>query len=542
MSRIVIDPVTRIEGHLKIEVELDGDTVVDAWSSGTLFRGIELILKGRQPQDASLLTQRLCGVCTYVHAVASIRCVEDSGKIAVPANARILRNLMMGAQYVHDHPIHFYHLHGTDWVDVTSALTADPAATATLAKQVSANAPTIDFAAAQTTLVNATKNGQLGPFGGTYGGHPAYRLSPEENLLLVAHYLLAIRQQTKAARLHALFGAKNPHPQTLIAGGLTCKNELTAARITEFRTLLGEMRSFIDNVYLPDVALAASKYKPYGAIGGFGNYLTYGDFPQTDVEPDSYLFPRGYVYGRDLGNVRDVNPGYIYEHVQHSWYDGATPDHPATGKTAPKLTAYDTGDRYSWLKAPRYGGEPMEVGPLARVLIAYAKGVAAVKTAVDGLLEKTGLGLADLHSTLGRVAARAIETKVIADAMDGWLGQLQTGQPTSVTGTIPAKGMGMGLSEAPRGALGHWIDMVDGKINNYQMVVPSTWNLGPRCAAGKRGPVEEALVGTKVADPARPIEILRVVHSYDPCLACAVHVIDGRRARGPCAATASCKD
>jgi [NiFe] hydrogenase large subunit len=531
MSRIVIDPVTRIEGHLKIEVELDGDTVVDAWSSGTLFRGIELVLKGRQPQDAWLITQRLCGVCTHVHSVASVRCVEDSGRVSIPANARILRNLLMGTQWIHDHPIHFYHLHGVDWVDVPSALSADAAATAALAKKVSPNAPTIDFAATKSTLATSTKNGQLGPFGGGYAGHPSYALSPEENLLLVAHYLLAIRQQTKAARMHALFGAKNPHLQSLQVGGLTCKNELTTANIAAFKTLLTEMRDFIKNVYLPDVALVASRYGAWGKIGGFGNYLAYGEFPQTDVEPDSFLFPRGYIWDRDLSNPRAVDMGYVYEHVRHSWYDGTTPEHPAVGKTNPKQTSYDTADRYSWLKAPRYGGEPMEVGPLARVLIAYAKGVTAVKTAVDQFLSSTGLAVSDLHSTLGRVAARALETQVVADAMDGWVGQLQAGQPVASSGTIPAKGMGMGLSEAPRGALGHWIDMVDGKISNYQMVVPSTWNLGPRCAAGKRGPVEEALIGTKVADPARPIEVLRVVHSYDPCLACAVHVIDTKRSR-----------
>jgi [NiFe] hydrogenase large subunit len=279
-------------------------------------------------------------------------------------------------------------------------------------------------------------------------------------------------------------------------------------------------------VYLPDVLLVAGRYRDWAGIGGFSNYLAYGEYPQTEVEPDSFLFPRGFIYNRQLDNPRAVNMGYVYEHVTHSWYDGTSPSHPAVGETKPKLTGYDTTGRYSWLKAPRYGGEPMEVGPLARVLIAYAKGVSAVKTAVDDLLKATGLVAADLHSTLGRVAARAIETKVVADAMDGWLGQLQTGQPISTAGAIPAKGMGMGLNEAPRGALGHWIDMADGKISNYQMVVPSTWNLGPRCAAGKRGPVEEALIGTKVADPSRPIEVLRVVHSYDPCLACAVHVID----------------
>jgi len=526
MSRIVIDPITRIEGHLKVEVELSGDTVVDAWSSGTLFRGIELILKGRQPQDAWLFTQRACGVCTYVHGVTSVRCVEDSGKVAIPANARVLRNLLMGAQWVHDHPIHFYHLHGVDWIDVVSALSADATATATLAKSVSPNAPAMDFAASKNTLAASTKNGQLGPFGGTYPGHPAYRLTPEENLLLVTHYIYAIRQQTKAARMHAMFGAKNPHLQTLQVGGLTCANELTAAKITSFRALLTEMRDFINNVYLPDVALVASRYKDWGAVGGFGHYMAFGEFPQTDVEPDSLFLPRGLIWNRDLANPKPVDPGFIYEHIQRSWYDGSAPNHPSAGKTVPKQTTYDTADRYSWLKAPRYGGEPMEVGPLARVLVAYAKGTAVVKSAVDTLLGKTGLGVADLHSTLGRVAARALETQIIADAMDGWLDQLKVGQPLAASGTIPAKGMGMGLNEAPRGALGHWIDMVDGKINNYQMVVPTTWNLGPRCSAGKRGPLEQALIGTKVADPARPIEVLRVVHSYDPCIACAVHVLD----------------
>jgi [NiFe] hydrogenase large subunit len=314
-------------------------------------------------------------------------------------------------------------------------------------------------------------------------------------------------------------------------GGLTCKDDFSTARLAEFKSLLTDMRGFIDNVYLPDVLLVASRYKDWAGFGGFGNYLCYGEFPQTEVEPDSFLFPRGFITNKDLGNPRGLDMGYVYEHVAHSWYDGTSPDHPAAGKTNPKFTGYDTGDRYSWLKAPRYGGEPMEVGPLARVLIAYAKGVPAVKSAVDDVLQATGLGAGDLHSTLGRVAARAIETKVVADAMDGWLGQLQVGQPISASGSIPAKGMGMGLNEAPRGALGHWIDMADGKIANYQMVVPSTWNLGPRCAAGKRGPVEQALVGTKVADPQRPIEVLRIVHSYDPCLACAVHVIDKNRDR-----------
>lgn len=528
MPRIVIDPLTRIEGHLKVEVEVTNGTVTDAWSSGTLFRGIEMILKGRQPHDAWLFTQRACGVCTYVHGVTSVRCVEDSGQVRVPANARVLRNLLMGAQWLHDHPIHFYHLHGADWLDVGQALQADAAATSKLAKQVSTNAPDIDFDAIKTTLATATAQGQFGPFAGDYAGHPAYKLSPEETLLLVAHYLTAIRQQTKAARMHALFGAKNPHLQTLQVGGLTCDQDVTADRISTFRGLLDDMRGFIKNVYLPDVLLVAKRYSDWGSVGGFKHYLAYGEFPQTEVEPDSLFLPRGIVWNRDLGKAYDVDPGYIYEHVQRSWYDGATL-HPSEGQTLPKPSAYNTAGRYSWLKAPRYGGEPMEVGPLARVLVAYARGTQVVKNAVDGFLKKTGLPVAALHSTLGRVAARALETDIVADAMVGWLDQLKVGDAVQAQGTIPAKGMGMGLNEAPRGALGHWIDMADGKIANYQMVVPTTWNLGPRCSEGKRGPVEEALIGTKVADPARPIEILRVVHSFDPCIACAVHVLDPAR-------------
>jgi [NiFe] hydrogenase large subunit len=456
--------------------------------------------------------------------------VEDSGDVAIPQNARVMRNLLLGAQYVHDHPIHFYHLHGADWIDVASALGADTAKTAQLAARVCPKAPATDFAAVKTMLGNAVAKGQFGPFAGGYGGHPAYVLTPEENLLLLAHYLLAIRQQLKAARMHALFAAKNPHPQALQVGGLTSKLELTSARITEFRTLLTEMRGFIDDVYIPDVAYVATRYKDWGAIGGFSNYLAYGDFPQSPVEPDSFYFPRGVVFSGDLTQPLPVDLGRIAEHVRSSWYDGGAL-HPAAGQTVPSFTGYDVNDRYSWLKAPRYDEEPMEVGPLARVLVAYSKGHPAVRQAVDGLLAATGLVAADLQSTLGRVAARALETQIIAGAMDGWLDQLDPAQPLAATGTIPEKGQGMGLGEAPRGALGHWISIAGGVIDNYQMVVPSTWNFGPRCDPGKRGPVEESLIGTPVADPERPIEVLRVVHSFDPCIACAVHILDTDRDR-----------
>ncbi len=525
-TRITIDPITRIEGHLKIEVEVNNGVVTDAWSSGTLFRGIETVLKGRSPEDAWLFTQRLCGVCTYVHGEASVRCVERAMKLAIPANARVVRNLLMGGQYLHDHMVHFYHLHALDWVDIKSALRADAKATATLAIALSPNAPAMDFAATQTRLQEFANSGKLGPFAGGYWGHPAYALTPEENLLFVTHYLYALREQTKAAKMHAIFGAKNPHTQSLRVGGVTCRNEINGSKISAFRSLLTGLRNFLDTVYLPDVKYLATKYTGWCRYGSSQNYLCYGEFPSGVNEPVDFYFPRGVIFNRDVAGVQDVDLSKIFEHVARSWYSGATARHPSKGETVPNYTDYDTEDRYSWLKAPRYDGEPMEVGPLARILVAYGRGHGEITAQVNQFLEETNLTLDDIHSTLGRVAARAIETKVIADAMDGWLNQLRSGGTTYVTSSIPSKASGYGLNEAPRGALGHWINISNQKIGNYQMVVPSTWNLGPRCAAGKRGPVEAALLGTPVADPEQPVEILRIVHSFDPCIACAVHVID----------------
>lgn len=530
MARITIDPITRIEGHLKIEVEVTNNQVTDAWSSGTLFRGIETILKGRDPNDAWLFTQRVCGVCTYVHGEASVRCVESALNAKIPANARIVRNLLMGGQYVHDHPIHFYHLHGLDWIDIVSALSADPAKTAELAKTVSPNAPTIDFATTKNRLQTFVNGGQLGIFNGGYWGHSAYLLTPEENLLLAAHYLYALRQQLIAAEMHAIFGAKNPHIQSLRVGGVTCKYDITPERISKFRSLLTQMRSFIDTIYIPDAIYIAKKYASWKGLGGFNNYLAYGGFPLNDPE-SLLLFQSGYILNKS-STVNNINLSQIAEHVNHSWYTG-TALHPSAGQTVPAYDQYNTDNKYSWLKAPRYDNNAMEVGPLARVLVAYHKNNTAVVNLVNSVLAATGLTIADLHSTLGRVAARAIETKVVADAMDGWLTELDpNGEVLTVT-NVPATGQkqGYGLSEAPRGALGHWIDIRDGKINNYQMVVPSTWNLGPRDGNNVRGPVEQALIGTPVADPAKPLEVLRIVHSYDPCLACAVHVLDSKNDR-----------
>jgi len=538
MARVVIDPITRIEGHLKIEVEVQNGKVTNAWSSSTLFRGIEIMLQGRDPRDAYLFSQRACGVCTYIHGLASIRSVDSALQTKVPDNGRLIRNLLHGAQYIHDHPVHFYALHALDWVDIVSALKADPKQTADLAAKVSPNSPKSgvnDFKAVQARLKKFVESGQLGPFANGYWGHPAYKLPPAANLMAVAHYLECLRQQARTARLMAIFGGKNPHPQSLVVGGVTCATDLTPDRIAEFKFLWQETMDFVKNVYIPDVLAVASFYKDWGKIGKTKNFLAYGDFPMGPKEPDSFLFPRGAIFNGNLKAVEPLDLTQITEQIKHSWYEGdAKGLNPANGETKPKFDKYDTAARYSWMKAPRYKNEPMEVGPLARVLIAYAKGVPAVKENVDFVLKKLAIPADALFSTLGRVAARAVETVVIGDAMGTMLGQLVENIKKGdlnicddrTWDQLPAEGMGAGLNDVPRGALGHWINVKDKKIANYQMVVPSTWNIGPRDAADKMGPLEQALIGTPVADPKRPIEILRTVHAYDPCIACGVHVID----------------
>ncbi|MCE5333795.1 MAG: nickel-dependent hydrogenase large subunit [Desulfobacteraceae bacterium] len=535
MARVVIDPITRIEGHLKIEVEVANGKVTNAWSSSTLFRGIEMMLQGRDPRDAYLFTQRACGVCTYIHGLASIRSVDAAVGVKVPDNARIIRNLLHGAQYLHDHMVHFYHLHALDWVDIVSALKADAKKAADLDASVSPTSPKSgvnDFKAVQARLKKFVESGQLGPFANGYWGHPAYKLPPEVNLIAVSHYLDALRQQARTARMHAIFGGKNPHLQSLVVGGVTCATDLNPSRIAEFKYLWKETMDFVNNVYIPDVLAVAGFYKDWGKIGGNSNFLVYGDFPQTEKEPDSFLFPRGAIFNKKFTAVEPVDLGQIAEHIKHSWYEGdAKGLNPANGETKPSFDKYDTAGRYSWMKSPRYKNEPMEVGPLARVLVAYGKGQPQTRKMVDAVLKKLAIPPEALFSTLGRVAARAIETKIIGESMEAWMNQLVENikkGDLNICGDwqMPAEGMGAGLNDVPRGALGHWINIKDGKIGNYQMVVPSTWNLGPRDSADKPGPVENALIGTPVADPKRPVEILRTVHSFDPCIACGVHVID----------------
>ncbi|MFO7910528.1 MAG: nickel-dependent hydrogenase large subunit [Desulfotignum sp.] len=531
-QRILIDPITRIEGHLRIEVEVENGKVKDAWSSGQMFRGIEMMLKGRDPRDAHHFVQRSCGVCTYIHALSSVRAVEAACSITIPDNARIIRNLLHGAQYQHDHIVHFYHLHALDWVDIVSALSADPVKTAAMSENVSGRPGTADyFRTVQDKLRTFVNSGQLGPFNNAYWGHPAYQLPAEANLMAASHYLEALKLQAKAARMHAIFGGKNPHPQSLVVGGVTCIGDLTPERLDEFYGIWKETKAFVDQVYIPDLLAVASFYKEWAGIGGNNTtYLAYGDFPRKGVD-DDLLLPGGVLMG-DL-SPQPLDTTLITEDVTRGWYEPGEARHPYQGETKPipAEVTYNTDDKYSWMKAPRYDGRSAEVGPLARNLVAYTRGQKDVKQLVDHVLATLGVGTEALFSTLGRTAARGIETVVVGNAMESWIAELRSNialgdkeiyQPWIMLDT----GMGYGLNDVPRGALGHWIEIDKKKIKNYQYVVPSTWNLGPSDATNQKGPVENSLIGTPVADPKQPLEILRTVHSYDPCIACAVHVID----------------
>lgn len=536
---IAIDPVTRIEGHLKASVVVEGGKVVDAHLTGGMYRGFETILKGRDPRDAQHFTQRTCGVCTYTHALASTRALEDAIKVEIPRNATTIRNLVLGMQYMHDHVVHFYHLHALDFVDVAAAIQADPVKAARLNASISAKPLSAEALRGVQAKVKAlVDSGQLGPFTNAYflGGHPAYYLDPEANLVATAHYLEALRMQVKIARSMAVFGAKNPHTQFTVAGGVTCYNSLNKDSLQQFNDLYKESLEFVEQFYIPDLLLVAGAYKDWAGIGGGAvNYMTFGEFPVAGGERNletRWLKP-GMVFNRDISKVQPFEPGKIEEHVRHSWYEGDQAHAPFDGVTEPKFTKMGDTDRYSWMKAPRYAGEVVETGPLAQVLIAYCQGHSAVKPVVDHVLTTLGVGPEALFSTLGRTAARGIETLVIGQQVGTWLQELEDnlakGDNKIVENCeVPASGQGTGFVSAPRGGLSHWLRIENGKIGNFQLVVPSTWNLGPRCANNKRSAVEEALVGTPIADPKRPVEILRTVHSFDPCIACGVHVIDGR--------------
>jgi hydrogenase large subunit len=556
-NRIVIDPITRIEGHLRVEVEVKDGKIVDAWSSGTMVRGLEIILKGRDPRDAWAFTERVCGVCTTVHALASVRSVEDALGIVIPPNAELIRNLMFCAQYLQDHVVHFYHLHAMDWVDVVNALKADPEATSKLAQSIS-NWPKSSvgyFKDLQKRLTTFVGSGQLGIFNNGYWGHSAYKLPAEVNLIGVAHYLEALEWQKEIVKVHTIFGGKNPHPNYLVGGvpvaiNLDESNALNAERIAYVGKLFEYARTFVEQVYIPDLLAVASFYKDWGAIGGgLPNYLAYGDLPTNGyADVAKFKFPRGAILNRNLNEVLPVdgkNPDEIQELIDNSWYEysSAGGKHPWQGETKfnytgpkPPYEYLDVEKQYSWLKTPRWKGNPMEVGPLARVLVGYASGRDDFKEVVNKALATLNVPVEALFSTLGRTAARGLETQLVAgwskEFYDQFLANIKNGDSRTANtakwdpATWPAEAKGVGLEEAPRGALAHWIVIKDRKIDNYQLVVPSTWNASPRDAKGQRSAYEAALIGTPIANPEMPLEVLRTIHSFDPCLACAVHVYD----------------
>ena len=568
-QRIVVDPICRIEGHLRIECNLDENNIIqNAVSTGNMWRGLEIILKGRDPRDAWAFVERICGVCTGVHAVTSVRCVEDALGIKIPPNANTIRNLMMLAQYSQDHLVHFYHLHALDWVDVVSALSADPVATSALQQSVS-NWPKSSpgyFRDVQNKLKRFVESGQLGPFSNAYWGSPAYKLPPEANLMAVTHYLEALDFQKEIVKIHTIFGGRNPHPNWLV-GGVPCSLNVNDAGsvgainmtwLNQVDRIIDETIAFIDQVYIPDLKAVASFYKDWGYGGGLSskNVLAYGDFPDipNDYSNDSLMLPMGAIIDGDLSTVHDVDPRdveQIQEFVNHSWYsypDESKGMHPWDGVTEPNfelgpnfkgtktnIEQLDEGGKYSWLKAPRWRGHAMEVGPLARYLVGYARGREDIKAQVDGLLGELGLPLTALFSTLGRTAARGPECSWAAHKMryvfDKLMANIKAGDQSTANmdlwepTTWPADTKGVGMAEAPRGALGHWIHIKDTKIENYQAIVPTTWNASPRDPAGNIGAYEAALLGTPLANAEQPLEILRTIHSFDPCLACASHVI-----------------
>ena len=560
MARVVVDPVTRIEGHLRIEAQVDGGQVTDAWSSGTMFRGIELIVRDRDPREAWIWTQRICGVCTMVHALASVRSVEDALKIEVPRNAELVRSIISATQFIQDHVVHFYHLHALDWVDITSALHADPAATSQLAQSLSEwpKSSVTYFKAVQDRVKRLVESRQLSLFTSGYWGHPAYKLPPEANLMAVAHYLEALEFQREFVKIHAVLGGKNPHLQTFLVGGMTTSMDpnspmapLNPERFDLIVSIAQSAKKFVDQVYIPDVLAVAGFYQEWFSLGaGPGNYLSYGGFPKGSInDPSSYFLQRGLILNNDFTKVHPVDPGKVAEYVTHSWYEYTEGDQvakaPSVGETKPKYTGpkppfefLEVEQKYSWLKSPRYDDQVVEVGPLSRLLVAYVSGNAEVKSMVDGVLAKFNAPPTALNSTLGRIAARALETQLLSNHIVEWIeelrGHMNRGDLRMHNGekwdprTWPQNARGFGLFEAPRGSLGHWIEIEDRVIKNYQAVGPSTWNAGPRDAKGRRGPYETALLKTPVADPERPLEILRTVHSFDPCLACAVHVTDAR--------------
>lgn len=549
-KRVVIDPITRIEGHLRVEVEVDENNVIKkAWSSSTLWRGIEVILKGRTPMDVGLIVQRICGVCTYSHYRCGTEAVENALGVKIPLNAKYLRSLMQTSLYMHDHIVHFYHLHGLDWVDVVSALSADPALAAQEAMKYTANpiaAGEGDLRAVQERVKALVETGKLGPFANAYWGNGTYKFTPEQNLIAVSHYLKALEIQRIAAEMLAIFGGKSPHPQSIVVGGVTSvRDMLSPARLQEWKQKHEIVHDFIIRAYKADIVMAAAAFgNEPSVLGGVNvkNFLATDDFLIGDGQ---YMFNQGVIMNGDLANVSDLDPDMIKEDATHAWYKADAPQHPYDGTTVPdytgfverdtvygKLPTVDGDGKYTWVKSPRYNGEPVEVGPLASLLVSYARGNQVVVDSVNGLLEATGLPVEALFTTLGRTAARMLQTVIVAEeglkTFDAMLTNMQSDEATYIKPEIDSSKeyVGHAMIEAPRGMLSHWIRIKNGLVENYQAVVPTTWNAGPVDANGQMGPYEASLIGLKLEDPTKPLEVIRIIHSFDPCMACAVHVMD----------------
>lgn len=575
-KRVVVDPVCRIEGHLRVEVNLDDQNIIrNAVSTGTMWRGLEVILKGRDPRDAWAFTERICGVCTGTHALTSVRAVEDALNIQIPENANTIRNLMQLNLYIHDHLVHFYHLHALDWVDVVSTLKADPKKTSELAQSISSwplSSPGY-FRDVQNRLKKFVESGQLGPFMNGYWGNPAYKLPPEANLMAVAHYLEALDFQKELVKVHTIFGGKNPHPNWLV-GGVPCAINLEGTgavgavnmeRLNLVKSIIDRATEFVEQVYIPDLLAIGSFYKGWLYGGGLSskNLLSYGDIPQkaNDYSAANLLLPRGAIINGKLDEIHPVDlkdPEQVQEFVAHSWYkypdetkglhpfDGVTEPNfvlgPNTKGTKTNIKELDEGAKYSWIKAPRWRGHAMEVGCLPRMVLGYLqpKQYPEIHALVDGALKKLDVPVSALFSTLGRTAARGLETaycvKLQSQQFDKLIANLKAGDLNTANiekwepSTWPKEAKGAGFTEAPRGALGHWIKIKDTRIDNYQCVVPTTWNGGPRDHKGQIGAFEASLMDTPVAKADEPLEILRTLHSFDPCLACSTHVMspDGR--------------
>ena len=540
MKKIVIDPITRIEGHLRAEVEIDENNVVkEAYVSGQLFRGIEIILKGRDPRDAGLLAGRICGVCTNSHFRAAISAVEDAYNIHAPQNAEIIRDLISLALFLQDHVVHFYHLHLLDFVDVTKALEADPKLTSKTGHKYSSRPYSNSHAhyiAVKEKLQKFIKAGRLGLFSNGYWGHKAYKLSPEENLLLLSHYLEALKFQNNISRAIAIFGAKTPHPQTIVVGGVTSVADmLNPQRLNDFIFILKDAKDFIDRAYLPDVKLITQAYRDEIKMGignSVGNFLCVGGYR---FGKEDQLFEDGVIYEHNLNDIKPFDESKITEEVERAWYEGDT-SHYTDLNVDGTLKTEKSDDKYSWIKAPRYNSKTMECGPLARVLVSYQKGNRFIKPFVDEFLSACDLKLVDLSTTVGRNAARAIESAYIGEYLFKFVNRLVENIKYYDTmtwnkyqfETLPKEAKGRAFLEVPRGVLSHFVNIEDQKIKNYQVIAPTTWNASPKDSRNQRGPYEEALIGIKLEDPSKPLEVLRVIHSFDPCLACAVHIIDAK--------------